>query len=387
MTSDRESAPLAGTLVIELAGLAPVPFAGLILSDLGASVLRIDRPPSASSSSDSLPAPDFLTRGKRAVQLDLKRDRARLLHLLASADVLLDPYRPGVLESILGTKDLHGFIQQHNPRLIIGRLVGFPRTLPSHGRMAGHDLNYLALSGILSLLGRKGAKPAFPHNLLADFAGGSLMLVLGVLAALIARQHSGAGTLVDINMVQGVQYLASFLRAFQVHGLLDPTQRGANLLDSGAHNYDVYETSDKGRYVSLAALEPQFYAKFIGLLKANEMATHDEMTQLTKGSVLQGWDEKKPVLEQVFRRHAYDKWEQVGMGTDACLVGVRLMDEVPNGQWPKFSGVGFEPVKSGHGGDGNDEGWEAMSEERVLKSWQDVDKWVQARVRDGKAKL
>ncbi|KAI9151096.1 hypothetical protein H9P43_009711 [Blastocladiella emersonii ATCC 22665] len=332
----NEQLPLHGVLVVEMAGLAPVPFVGMILADLGASVLRVDRP---AGKADALSA-DFLTRGKSAVELDLKSPTglARLRSLIARADVLLDPYRPGVIESLLKVDSAESVLATLNPRLVFARLVGFPRD-GDRAKMAGHDINYLAVSGVLSLLGRSGDKPTFPVNLAADFAGGSLMCVIGILAALLRRGATGSGSVVDVNMVQGVQYLASFLRGFHANGMLGA--RGENLLDSGAHMYDTYETAD-GQYVALGSLEPQFYAEFLRILAARNLATPAEIARLRAGTMFSDWPAKKTLLTAIVKRHPRATWAAAYDGSDACLTPVLGMDEVD--RWPKFNGSRFEPV-------------------------------------------
>ncbi|KAI9221458.1 CoA-transferase family III domain-containing protein, partial [Blastocladiella britannica] len=319
--------PLNGILVVELAGLAPVPFAGMMLADLGATVLRIDRPDNAGSL-----APDLLTRGKYAVQLDLKssaRDRARFHTLVRSADVLLDPYRPGVVESLLGLSTTKAAddasIAAIHPKLVLARIAGFPRDGPMSA-MAGHDLNYIASAGVLSLFGRAGERPSFPVNLVADFAGGSLMCVAGILAALVARASTGRGRVVDVNMVQGAQYLASFLRAGHASGMF-AEPRGHNLLDSGAPQYEAYATSD-GHHVTLAALEPQFYARFLSGLETHGLADADQLSVLRGGSMFSDWTTKRQVLTGVFGKHSRETWTSAFDGSDACVVAVRELAEV-----------------------------------------------------------
>jgi alpha-methylacyl-CoA racemase len=238
---------LKGLRVVEMAGLAPVPLAGMILADFGAAVIRVDKP--------NMPSVDTMARNKRSIAVNLKHKAGVKIvqDLCCNADVLIEPYRPGVMEKL-------GLGPQHclslNPRLVYARLTGFGQTGPlSHH--AGHDINYLAISGVLSMLGRKDSSPVPPINLLADFAGGSLMCVVGVLMALLERTHSNRGQVVDAAMVDGVAYLSSFL--FNSHKIgIWTGDRGTNLLDSGAHFYDTYQTSD-GKYMSVGALEPQFY--------------------------------------------------------------------------------------------------------------------------------
>lgn len=243
------SLPLAGIRVVELAGLAPVPLAGVMLGDLGADVVRVDR--------SLAPTGDTLGVGKRSIVLDIRSadGAAALRRLLATADVLLDPFRPGVLEHL-------GFtVESLPPSLIITRISGFGQRASPLRRRAGHDINYVARSGVLSaLVGRADKLPTPPVNLLGDFAGGSALAVVGTLAALLARTRSGVGQVVDASMTDGATYLAAFLFTNRAAVFAGPP--GTNLLDGGAPFYRCYRCAD-GRYMSVGALEPQFYAAFL----------------------------------------------------------------------------------------------------------------------------
>ncbi|KKA21800.1 Isopenicillin N-CoA epimerase [Rasamsonia emersonii CBS 393.64] len=240
-TATATSYPLSGVRVVELAGLAPGPFAGLLLADYGASVLRVDRP----QGSSPIPpvAADLLTRHKTSICLDLKNlaSRAVLLSLLAKADVLIDPFRPGVLER-LGLSPTDVLLKQ-NPQLIVARMTGFRRD-GKYKDMAGHDINYLAVSGVLSMLGRAGDNPYPPANILGDFAGGGAMCFLGILLALITRQRTGRGQVVEANMVDGSAYLATMPR-LALHTPLWGDRRGENLLDGGVSV--LHDIRDEGR--------------------------------------------------------------------------------------------------------------------------------------------
>ncbi|KAK4138667.1 CoA-transferase family III [Trichocladium antarcticum] len=304
--------PLTGLVVLELAGLAPGPFAGLLLADAGATVVRIDRPTKPDGRRAPPPAADLLTRHKTSLAIDLAsaRGAALLAALARRADVLIDPFRPGVLERLgLGPAVLCAA----NPRLVYARLTGFRRD----GRfrdMAGHDINYLAVSGVLGMLGRAGAPPTPPGNLLADFAGGGAVLVVGVLMALLARAGSGRGQVVEGNMVDGAGYLASFARLARATPLWD-RGRGENLLDSGCPYYDTYETADGG-WMAVGALEPKFFAELVRGMGLDgqgwEGRRHDR----------ECWAEMRKVFEDVFRRKTRDAWERVFEGTDACCTPV-----------------------------------------------------------------
>lgn len=303
--------PLTGLRVLEFAGLAPGPFAGLLLADAGASILRIDR--AVPGTSPPLPTPDLLTRHKSSLAVDLKSPAgvALLRKIVAQVDILIDPFRPGVLEKVgLGPSELLAL----NPRLIYARLTGFRRD-GKYAAMAGHDINYLAVSGALSLLGRAGENPHPPINLLADFAGGGTMLVLGVVMALVARARTGKGQVVEASMVDGASYLATFVR-FVRRTVTGNMPRGENLLDGGCPFYDTYETGD-GKYMAVGALEPQFFA---ALLKGLGLQGRgwDGMGQGDR----ERWPEMRGVFGETFKSKTRAEWERVFDGTDACCTPV-----------------------------------------------------------------
>ncbi|KAG0156171.1 Isopenicillin N-CoA epimerase, putative [Penicillium digitatum] len=297
--------PLKGIKVIELAGLAPGPFAGLLLADYGASVLRIDRPKSISG--------DQLTRNKTSIILDL-HDQASvniLFRLLPTADILIDPFRPGVLERLgLSPTDV---LLKHNPRLIVARMTGFRRD-GKYKDMAGHDINYIAVSGVLSMLGRASEKPHAPANIIGDFAGGGAVCFQGILLALISRSHTGRGQVVEANMVDGSAYLATFLRLGR-NTPAGAAPRGENLLDGGCPYYDTYETKDTGQYFAVGALEPRFYAALVRGLGF-------EIADLPNREDRKQW----PALREIFIRRFKEKtrveWEAVFDRTDACATPV-----------------------------------------------------------------
>ncbi|KAL8371731.1 hypothetical protein RB595_001505 [Gaeumannomyces hyphopodioides] len=312
--------PLAGLKVLEFAGLAPGPFAGMLLADAGASVLRIDRA-SPSSPATAAPTADLLARRKASIAVDLKSARgvALVRELAARADVLIDPFRPGVLERLgLGPDDLRPQMERAGG-LIYARITGFRRD-GRYAHMAGHDINYLAVSGVLALLGRAGARPTPPWNILADFAGGGAALFQGILLALAARGSGpaagGRGQVVEANMVDGSAYLASYPRFALKIPLLGGAPRGENLLDSGCPFYDTYETAERGRYVAVGALEPRFFAALLRGLglqdKGWEARQHDR----------DAWPEMRAEFERVFRTRGRDAWEAVFDGTDACCTPV-----------------------------------------------------------------
>ncbi|KXJ62524.1 hypothetical protein RP20_CCG027728 [Aedes albopictus] len=296
---------LKGLKVLEFAGLAPGPFCGMILADFGATVTRIDKTPTNSL--------DVLQGGKRTLALDLKKPKAVEIvrSLCRSSDVLIEPFRPGVMEKLgLGPSEM----MTENPRLIYARLTGFGQNGP-HAPRAGHDINYVALSGILSLFGRKGERPTAPINLAADFAGGGLLCAFGILAALLERHHSGKGQIVDHAMVEGAAYVGSWLIRSQnlpVWG----KPRGENILDTGAHFYDTFETKD-GKYMSVGALEPQFYKELLqGLDLEGNIAQYDDD------------DKARHLVEAVFRTKTRDEWTNIFSNRDACVFPVLELNEV-----------------------------------------------------------
>lgn len=303
--------PLAGIRVVELAGLAPGPFAGLLLADYGASVLRVDRPGSVSA--------DRLTRHKTSIILNL-RDAASsriLLALLSKADILIDPFRPGVLERLgLSPTDV---LLKHNPRLIVARMTGFRRD-GKYKDMAGHDINYIAVSGVLSMLGRASEPPYAPANIVGDFGGGGAMCFLGILLALLSRLRTGRGQVVEANMVDGSAYLATMPRLLQRDPFWDQP-RGQNILDGGSPFYQTYETKDSGGYFAVGALEPQFYAALLkGLgFRPEGVPSRDDRSN---------W----PVLREMFARRFKEKtreeWEAVFDDTDACATPVLGQDDL-----------------------------------------------------------
>ncbi|KAI6033318.1 CoA-transferase family III [Pisolithus marmoratus] len=312
---------LRGLSVIEFAGLAPGPFAGLVLAHHGASVTRIDRP--------SFINTDVLCAGKRSVVLDLKSPAgiAVARRLIARADVLIDPFRPGVMERMgLGPQYFHDSEGSTgiNDRLVYARVAGFPPDGP-HKSMAGHEINYLALSGVLSILPGTREKPTFPLNLLADFSGGGLMCATGILLALVERCKSGRGQVVDVNMVSGTRYVSSFplLHATNTSPLLGGP-RGTNLLDGGAPFYDVYTCSD-GKWMSVGCLEPQFFVTFIDIfrdaLRMNGLKPTWTPTPETP-TRKEDWPKLRAYLENGFKIKPRDYWASLFHGSDACVVPV-----------------------------------------------------------------
>jgi alpha-methylacyl-CoA racemase len=299
---------LQGIRVVEMAGLAPAPFCGMILADFGADVVRVDRIGSGSM--------DHLARGKRSLAVNLKSPEGveTVLRLSDRADVLLEPYRPGVMERLgLGPEVACG----RNPRLIYARLTGFGQDGP-YANMAGHDINYIALSGALSLLGRRGEKPLPPINLLGDFAGGGMLCALGIALALVERAQSGQGQIVDAAMVDGAAYLSTFIYKFRNAGFWRD-ERGTNLLDTAAPFYDTYRTKD-GHYMSVGAIEPQFYAALLNGLGLDAGAMPAQMDQSQ-------WPAVKQRISDVFASKTRAEWCEIFDGTDACVAPVLGLGE------------------------------------------------------------
>ncbi|CCX05310.1 alpha-methylacyl-CoA racemase [Pyronema domesticum] len=365
--------PLTNLLVLEFAGLAPGPFAGKLLSDHGARVLRIDR-----SHSTSVPTPDLLASHKRSLRVNLKSPPgiALIRSLSSKADIIIDPFRPGVLEKLgLGPEVL----LKQNPRLIFARLAGFRRD-GKYSAMAGHDINYLAVSGALSLLGREGENPFPPTNLLADFAGGGMVCFLGILLALIQRSITGKGQVVEANMVDGAGYLASFPRFLMMRelGIWDG-ERGTNLLDGGVPWYETYKTKDGG-YMAVGALEPQFYEAFIkGLLPGREVP--DRMEK-------ENWGLLKGMFTEAFLQRDRKEWEMVFDGTDACVTPVKTFKEL------KEEGYQQRPVVTLKDSPAKDsDGWEGElvipgdGEKEALEEWWGLKEGMDWESKDGEVRL
>ena len=301
--------PLAGLRVLELAGIGPGPYAGMMLADLGAEVVRVERPGQGAD----LAGP-VVTRGRRPVVLDLKQPAAvaALLTMVERADVLIEPFRPGVAERLgIGP----AVCLERNPRLVYGRMTGWGQEGPWAG-MAGHDIGYIAVTGALHAIGRAGGPPQPPVNLLGDFGGGTMFLLTGILAALWERERSGRGQVVDAAIVDGAASLTSFLYGMRASGLWSD-ERGANLLDTGAPYYDVYETAD-GRWMAVGALEPQFVAELIRLLELPDAPPQGDLAR---------WPELRRLLAGRFRERTMAQWAEVFAGTDACVAPVLTFAE------------------------------------------------------------
>lgn len=311
-------------MIMHVAERIQGPFAGMMLADNGASVLRLDRAIPSRTHSSNLPPPpqDPLTRHKTSIAVDLKSKAGIDLvkELVKHADVVIDPFRPGVLEKLGLGPDV---LESINPRIILGRMTGYRRD-GKYKDMAGHDINYIAVSGALSLFGRKGEKPHPPNNIMGDFAGGGAMLFQGILLALIARERSGKGQVVESNMVDGSSYLTTFPRLLQKTPMWDQP-RGENALDGGAPYYDTYETKD-GKYMSVGALEPQFFAELMKGLGMTGMGF--EKTRLDRRT----WPELRYRFEKVFKSKTRKEWESIFDGTDACVAPILELKELEGEQ-------------------------------------------------------
>jgi alpha-methylacyl-CoA racemase len=308
------SGPLDGVKVVEFAGIGPGPFCCMLLSDMGADVVRIDR-----KGGRSMPK-DVTARGRRSVALDLKavNDVAVAMALIEKADVLIEGFRPGVMERLgLGPDDA----LRRNPALIYGRMTGWGQSGPL-ANAAGHDLNYIALSGALHAMGRKGAPPSPPLNLVGDYGGGALYLALGVCAALVEAQRSGKGQVVDAAITDGTASLMGVIYGLRASGIWSD-DRDANLLDGGAPFYDVYETAD-GKFVTVGSLEPQFYALMLETLGLKDDALFTAQMDRSQ------WPAMSEKIAAVVKTRTRDEWTALMEGTDVCFAPVLTMDEAPS---------------------------------------------------------
>ena len=310
--------PLTGYRIIEIAGIGPGPFAAMLLADMGAEVVRVER---ASAVRGPLPEGahfDVLLRGRRNVAIDLKHPDGveALLSLVQSADALIEGFRPGVMERLgIGPDECLA----RNAKLVFGRMTGWGQEGP-YAQAAGHDINYISLAGALAHFGRSGGPPVPPLNMVGDFGGGGMFLAYGVVCALLEAQRSGQGQVVDTAMVDGAAVLMSMFWAFRSIGMHDENARGTNLLDTGAHFYDVYRCSD-GNYISLGSIEPQFYAELLRLtgLEGDEQFAR----QMDKAE----WPALKSRLTELFAQKSRAEWCEIMEATDVCFAPVLTMGE------------------------------------------------------------
>jgi alpha-methylacyl-CoA racemase len=324
--SPTPTGPLSGLRILEIAGLGAGPFCGMVLSDLGAEVIRVGRPAEVATGSaltallgipDASPAVNVMDRGRRPVAVNLKHPEGRelLLGLVEDADAIFEGFRPGVMERLGLGPDA---CMERNPRIVYGRMTGWGQEGP-YAHAAGHDINYIALAGVLHSFGMRGGPPVPPLNVVGDFGGGGLLLAVGILAALLEARSSGQGQVVDAAMVDGSALLMTMMHGLRAAGAW-VDERGSNFNDTGAHFYTVYETADN-RYLTIGAMEPQFYAELVELLGL-EMAVAD---QWEPG----GWESKQQTLAEIFQQRTLAEWSDLLEGTDACFAPVLSMAEAP----------------------------------------------------------
>jgi alpha-methylacyl-CoA racemase len=307
--------PLAGFTVVEIAGIGPGPFCAMMLADMGAEVLRVDRVENVAGGDPANPPADLNNRGRRSIGVDLKKPDgvAVVLDLVERADALIEGFRPGVAERLgIGPDECLA----RNPKLVYGRMTGWGQDGPLAGA-AGHDINYIALAGALDPIGRRGEAPVPPLNLIGDYGGG-MLLAFGVVCGALEAQRSGKGQVVDTAMVDGAAVLMTMTHALRAMGIWED-ERGTNMLDTGAHFYNVYETAD-GKYVSIGSIEPQFYAELLRLtgLEGQELPwQHDRLE----------WPALKERLAAIFKTRTRDEWSELMEGTDVCFAPVLSIPE------------------------------------------------------------
>tara|TARA_R110000824_G_scaffold155226_1_gene327516 strand:- start:63588 stop:64718 length:1131 start_codon:yes stop_codon:yes gene_type:complete len=313
------SGPLSGVKVLEFAGIGPGPFCGMLLADMGAEVIRIDRKGGRGGSKF-----DISSRGKKSIALDLKKPEAieTCLKLIEGADILQEGFRPGVMERLGLGPDV---ALARNPKLVYGRMTGWGQT-GMLAQAAGHDINYISITGALHAIGRPGEKPVPPLNLVGDFGGGALYLAMGMLAALVEAQKSGKGQVVDTAMTDGAASLMTMFYGFTASGMWKEPH-GTNMLDGGAHFYDTYETKD-GKWISIGSIEPQFYA----ILREKAGLSEDIWDQQMDGSK---WPEMKTKIEAVFKTKTRDDWCAIMENTDICFAPVLSITEAKDHQHNK----------------------------------------------------
>jgi alpha-methylacyl-CoA racemase len=311
--------PLTGCRIIELAGIGPGPFSAMMLADMGAEVVRVDRAQLVTDRDPDQPSRDLINRGRRSVGVDLKHPDGveTVLKLVEQADALIEGFRPGVAERLGIGPDT---CLSRNPRLVYGRMTGWGQEGP-YASMSGHDINYIALSGALSAFGRAGDPPVPPLNLIGDFGGGGMLMAYGIVCGLLEVQRSGEGQVIDAAMVDGSALLATFIYGMRAMGAWQD-ERGTNILDTGAWFYEVYETAD-GEYVSFGSLEPQFYAELIRLTGLADESLPEQMDRTT-------WPAMKDRLAAVIKTRTREDWCRIMDGTDVCFAPVLGMGETPS---------------------------------------------------------
>ena len=314
---EKRMGPLEGYKVLELAGIGPGPMAAMLLADMGAEVLRVERREEAGLGVQRPLNCDVTLRSRNAIALDLKdpKDVEKALKLISRADALIEGFRPGVMERLgLGPDTC----LETNPKIIYGRMTGFGQDGPM-SKAAGHDLNYIAMSGALGAIGRAGEKPTPPLNLVGDYGGGALYLVVGILAGLLETSRSGKGQVVDAAMVDGASSLMAAAYGMFAAGLLS-SKRGENVLDSGAYFYETYECLD-GKFISVAAIESKFHAEMFKLMELDSSIVADQMNR-------EEWPKLKEIMAERFASKTRDEWVAIMGGSDACFAPVLELDEV-----------------------------------------------------------
>ena len=307
--------PLSGKRIVEIAGIGPGPFCAMLLADLGAEVVRVDRASAVPDIMPDSPSLDLLNRGRRSVGVNLKTPEGieTVLKLVQESDALIEGFRPGVAERLgIGPEECLA----RNPKLIYGRMTGWGQE-GTYSSMAGHDINYIALSGVLGMIGREGGKPIPPVNLVGDFGGGGMLLALGICAALVETAKSEKGQIIDAAMTDGSALLSTMMHSFKAMGMWG--DRGTNLLDTGAPFYDVFECAD-GEFISLGSIEPQFYSE---LLRITEIDQSENPKQMDRA----GWAEMKSKIGDAIKGKTRSEWEELMEGTDVCFAPVLSMDE------------------------------------------------------------
>ena len=307
--------PLSGKRIVEIAGIGPGPFCAMLLADLGAEVVRVDRASAVPDIMPDSPNLDLLNRGRRSVGVNLKTPEGieTVLKLVQESDALIEGFRPGVAERLgIGPEECLA----RNPKLIYGRMTGWGQE-GTYSSMAGHDINYIALSGVLGMIGREGGKPIPPVNLVGDFGGGGMLLALGICAALVETAKSEKGQIIDAAMTDGSALLSTMMHSFKAMGMWG--DRGTNLLDTGAPFYDVFECAD-GEFISLGSIEPQFYSE---LLRITEIDQSENPKQMDRA----GWAEMKSKIGDAIKGKTRSEWEELMEGTDVCFAPVLSMDE------------------------------------------------------------
>ncbi len=310
--------PLEGVKVVEIAGIGPGPFASMMLADMGADVIRVDRAYRARGGDPATPPKDPMSRGRRSIAVDLKHPDGieAVLRIVEQADALIEGFRPGVMERLGLGPDV---CLERNPKLVYGRMTGWGQEGPM-AQAAGHDINYISLAGVLDHIGRKGERPLAPLNLVGDFGGGGMLMAFGVACALVETARSGRGQVVDAAMVDGAAVLMQMMYGMKAMGVWKD-ERGTNLLDTGAHFYEVYETKD-GKHVSIGSIEPQFYAE---LVEKTGLEGEDLPAQMDQSQ----WSKLQERLAAIFKSKTRDEWCEIMEGSDVCFAPVLSMGEAP----------------------------------------------------------